>query len=96
MKPKLRGILEKDFDGLLGPDYLETLKNLYEGYKPLVKSIEDAMFGDIVATITERFIHYTLMFERERPSEADKIEMYESIQRRSQEIKSKILLATSR
>lgn len=96
MKPKLRGILEKQLDNLLKPDSLETLLKLYEHYKPIVKSIEDAMFGDIVATMVERFVHFTFVFERKEPTDADKDEIMEMIERRVQEIKSKILMATSR
>ena len=96
MKPRLRGILEKQLDDLLKPDYLELMSTVYEGFKPLVKSIDDAMFGDIVGTMYERFVHYHFMFERESPTKSDKKELIKMIDRRAQEIRSNILMVTSK
>ncbi len=96
MEPKLRGIMEKNLDDLLKPEYLETMLQVYEDYKPIVKSIEDAMFGDIVATMQERFVHYAFMFDRKAPTETDTKELFQLIKRRAQEIRSQILLVTSR
>lgn len=96
MEPEMRGILEKSLDSLLKPEYLEKARKNYEVFKPLVKSIEDAMFGDIYATMSERFIHYTSMHERKMPSETDTEEFVDLMNRRAQEIRSKILLATSK
>ena len=96
MEPELRGILEKNLDDLLKPEYLETMKKHYETFKPLVKSIGDVMFGDVYATMSERFVRYSFIFEREEPSKTDKEEFFDLMNRRAQEISSKILLATSK
>lgn len=96
MEPRLRGIIEKYLDDLLTDEYLESLSKVYEIYKPLIKSKEDAMFGDIVGTIQERFLLQTVGFQHRAPSEGEKREVLTMIERRAKEIQSKILLVTSR
>ena len=88
--------MEKSLDELLRHEYLETMSKMYEGFKPLIKSKEDAMFGDIVATMHERYVHYTVGLQRRLPSDAETQEILDIIRRRAEEIKSKILIVTSK
>jgi hypothetical protein len=96
MEPKLRGVIEKMLDQMLTSEHLEDMSEVYELYKPFVKSKEDTMFGDIVGSMTERFISFIMDFDRRKPTDAEMKEFLDIIDRRAQEIKSKILMLTSR
>lgn len=96
MEPRLRGIIEKNLDELLTDEYLEALSKNYESFKPLIKSKQDAMFGDIVGTIQERFAHYTIGLQRRVPTENEIQEVLTIIERRAEEIGSRILIVTSK
>ena len=96
MEPRLRGIIEKILDDMLMSEHLELMSKVYESYKPLIKSKEDAMFGDIVGSLGERFASLMLGVERRTLTKAESKEFFDMIDRRAQEIKSKILIVTSR
>jgi len=95
MLPALRGFVEKTLDSLLEPENLEMLSQWYEHFRPFVKSKEDAMFGDIVGTVQERYCHIA-SGRGIYPSKEEMTEVLSIIDRRVHEIKSKILMVTSR
>lgn len=96
MEPKLRGIMEKILDELLESESLDALSEYYDKWKPLIKSKEDAMFGDIIGTVQERFVSLMLNTVRREPAEAERHEFLGLIDRRAQEIKSRILMVASK
>ncbi|MGD0070023.1 MAG: hypothetical protein ABSB71_00475 [Candidatus Bathyarchaeia archaeon] len=96
MEPKLRGVIEKMLDGQLESERLDLLSELYEKYRPLVKSKEDAMFGDVFGSMNEIFVSIMSALVKRQPTEQEKQEFLDIMDRRAEEIRSKILIAASK
>jgi hypothetical protein len=96
MEPMVRGLMEKFLDEILNPQNLNSLSGSYDLFKPIIKSKEDAMFGDIVGSFTERYVHLMMLNLKRHPTGDELMELLEIILRRADEIRSKILIATSK
>ncbi|MDH5437456.1 MAG: hypothetical protein OEX76_00975 [Candidatus Bathyarchaeota archaeon] len=94
MEPMIRGLLEKILDKILEPSNLENLSKTYDVFRPIIKSKEDALFGEVVGTFTERYCQLMLSLKR-FPTNNELTELFDIITRRADEIRSKILMATS-
>ncbi len=91
MKKKLKATLEKALDKLLQ----NTLENTYyrsmdENLLNLVKSKKDFLFGVIVGDMLEGLGFCTYGVHRRCPKDREFKELFEMIQRRSEEIQGKI------
>lgn len=96
LEETVRGEFEKFIDRQLDFEVLSNYSHLLEEYKPLVKSIEDAMFGFIIAAVLKEFVDYCVHKENRYPNEAEKKEINDILKRRAPEIQSKILLVLSK
>jgi len=96
LETRLRGIIEKEIDLALREDYLNTTSKKLEYFKPLIKSKEDAMFGHIISSIESTVLHHTLALYKREPTYAEIEEVAKIILRRASEIRSKILMVTSK
>jgi hypothetical protein len=96
MEPIFRGIIEKGLDEFLKADALSERVNVYQKYQTmgLVNSLEDAIFGALAEVIMN-------MLSLVKISTGSKItldeakELYDIVENRSLEIRSKIRQATS-
>ena len=64
MEPMIKGLLEKILDKILEPSNLENLSKTYDVFRPIIKSKEDALFGEVVGTFTERYCQLMLSLKR--------------------------------
>jgi len=83
-------------DELLESESLALLSGVYENYRPIVKSTEDAIFGDVLGSMRERFVSVMVEWIKREPTEQEQQEFLETMDRRAEEIKSKILTTTSK
>jgi len=86
MEATVRGLVEKEIDDLISPEFLKVEIELFKSRFPH-KSIEDCLFGFIVGAAFMRFMNIT------KYSEKKALELWEIIDRRTLEIKGKIKLA---
>jgi len=96
MEPTLRGYVEKVIDEGLKPDVLEDARRFIRSFEPLVKSEADAMFGHLIGTVRISLFYYVLALYHRTPTPDEISEGFETINRRAQEIRSKIFVATTK
>ncbi len=90
MEIKLRGYLEKAIDNQLKENTLKTYFDLNVVFSPIISSNEDMVFGFIIGNT---FANYAQVCEELRKGSMKDEDMnlfVEVVERRAQEIKSKI------
>lgn len=110
MESTLRGILEKEIESFTHPNVLRNFITLFQMKNIPTKSIEDTLFGIVVGYMFGRFA-ITLWGRHEMisimtgqpinnevrlPTDAEKKEFWEMIEKRTMYIKGRIKLETSR
>jgi len=95
METILRGLIEKELDSMSKTETLNTMIGMFKQTFP-IKSMEDAVFGLFVGAILTRAITIIELGYRREPTNEENLEMFDIIERRTLEIKSKIKLALGR
>jgi len=94
MEATLRGYVEQVIDEGLKTEVLENALEFLKRFEPLVKSETDVMFGHVIGTVRMSIFYYALALYHRTPTEEELNDVCEIMQRRAQEIKSKILMVT--
>ena len=89
----IRGLIERSIDFYTSPSSLNSSITSFKELTPIVKSMEDVLFGFVIGRVVQE--SYTLIVSRYRkmPTEEQATKLTEIILRRAEEIREKIRLA---